>query len=476
MARCFAGIKKKVGLFEMNKYFGDWKFYKKLLWLAVPIMVQNAITNFVGFLDNIMVGQLGTEQMSGVAIVNQFVFVFNLCVFGGLSGAGIFGAQFFGCKDYRGVRDTFRFKVITGIVIAVLTFAVFIGFGRNLIQLFLTASSAEDSAATFQHGIVYLAVILFEIIPFIVVQIYASTLRETGETVVPMAAGIAAVFVNLVLNYILIFGNFGAPKMGVAGAAVATVISRVIECAIVVCWTHLHTRKNLFIVGAYRSLKVPMPLTKKILVKGTPLMLNEILWAGGMAMINQCFSVRGLSVVAALNITSTIANLFNIVFIAMGSCVAILVGQNLGANEFEEARETAAKVITFSVLATVGTSIILFLASGLFPRLYNTSQQIRIMAGEMIRINALVMPLQAFLHATYFTIRSGGRTWITFLFDSAYTWCIAIPFAFCIVHFTSFQIIIIYSMYCSLDIIKATVGFILLKRGIWVRNIVEETA
>ena len=222
-----------------------------------------------------MVGQLGTEQMSGVAIVNQFVFVFNLCVFGGLSGPGIFGAQFFGCRDFKGVRDTFRFKVITGAVISILTFAVFIGFGQNLIQMFLTASSTEDSAATFGYGMTYLSVILFEIIPFIIVQIYASTLRETGETVVPMAAGIVAVFVNLVLNYILIFGNFGAPKLGVAGAAVATVISRVIECSIVVCWTHLHKRKNLFIVGAFRSLRVPIALTRKILVKGTPLMLNE---------------------------------------------------------------------------------------------------------------------------------------------------------------------------------------------------------
>lgn len=460
----------------MSKYFGDWKFYKKLLWLAVPIMVQNAITNFVGFLDNIMVGQLGTEQMSGVAIVNQFVFVFNLCVFGGLSGAGIFGAQFFGCKDYKGVRDTFRFKVITGAVIAVFTFIIFLGFGQNLIQLFLTSSNAEDSVATFEYGMAYLGVILFEIVPFIIVQIYASTLRETGETVVPMAAGIAAVFVNLVLNYVFIFGNFGAPKLGVAGAAVATVISRVVECGIVVCWTHLHTRKNLFIVGAYQSLKVPAALAKKILIKGTPLMLNEVFWAGGMAMINQCFSVRGLSVVAAMNITSTIANLFNIVFIAMGSCVSILVGQHLGANAFKEARETAARVITFSVIVTIVTSIILYAASGLFPRLYNTSQQIRYLAGNMIQINALVMPLQAFLHATYFTIRSGGRTWITFLFDSAYTWCVAIPFVFCIVHLTSLHIIVVYSMYCSLDMIKAIVGFILLKKGIWVRNIVEETA
>lgn len=457
----------------MSKFVGDWKFYKRLLWLAVPIMVQNMITNFVGFLDNIMVGQLGTEQMSGVAIVNQFIFVFNLFVFGGISGAGIFGAQFYGSKDYKGVRDTFRFKVITGIVITVLTYIVFWVFGQNLIQLFLTSSTAEASKATFEYGMSYLMVILVEIIPFVVVQIYASTLRETGETVVPMVAGIVAVFVNLILNYILIFGKFGAPDWGVAGAAVATVISRIVECVIVVAWTHVHARKNLFIVGAYRTLRVPMSLAKKILVKGSPLMLNEILWSAGMTTINQCFSVRGLSVVAAMNITSTIGNLFNVVFIAMGSCVAIMVGQHLGANEFDKAKETAAKVITFSVFITVLTSIVLYITSGFFPGLYNTSGEIRDLAKILIQINAIVMPVQAFLHATYFTIRSGGRTGITFLFDSGYTWCLAIPFTYCIVHFTGLDITIVYAMYCSLEIIKAAVGFILLKKGIWVRNIVE---
>lgn len=459
----------------MSRFIGDARFYKKLLWLAIPIIIQNAITNFVGFLDNIMVGQLGTEQMSGVAIVNQFVFVFNLCVFGGLSGAGIFGAQFYGCKDNKGVRDTFRFKLIIGIIVAIATFIVLLAFGQNLIQLFLTSSSGADSQATFEYGMDYLMVILLEIIPFILVQVYASTLRETGETVVPMAAGVAAVFVNLILNYVLIFGNFGAPKMGVAGAAIATVISRIVECCIVVGWTHFHAKRNLFIIGAYRTLRVPASLAKQIMIKGTPLLLNEVLWSAAMASINQCFSVRGLSVVAAMNITSTIANLFNVVFIAMGSCVSILVGQHLGANEFEEAKDTAAKVISFSVFLTVITSVILFTAAGLFPKLYNTSDEIRGLAETLIRINAIVMPLQAFLHATYFTIRSGGRTWITFLFDSAYSWCIAIPFAFGIVHFTSLGIVVIYALYCCLDIIKSMVGFILLKKGIWVRNIVANS-
>ena len=455
------------------KLIGTKKFYKHLLLLAVPIMIQNAITNFVGFLDNIMVGQLGTAQMSGVAIVNQFIFVFNLCVFGGLSGAGIFGAQFYGNGDQKGVRDTFRFKVIAGIVIIVGTLAVLLTQGESLIRLYLNGEGSVDPALTLQYGKEYLAVILLGIIPFVLVQIYASTLRETGQTMVPMISGIVAVFVNLVFNYILIFGHFGAPKLGVAGAAIATVMARVVELLIVVIWTHRNKAKNAFIVGAYRTLRVPADLALRIVKKGMPLLFNEVLWAAGIAVVNQCFSLRGLEVMAGLNISSTIGNLFNVVFIAMGSAVAILVGQQLGANEFERAKETSAKVIAFSVVLTIGTSILMIVLGSLFPRLYNTTPEVRQLATNFIRITACVMPMQAFLHATYFTIRSGGKTVITFLFDSGFSWCVALPFAYLVVHFTGLGILTIFAMYSLLDSIKAVVGFILLKKGIWVQNIVE---
>ena len=456
----------------MKKLIGDKVFYKRLLFLSVPIMVQNAITNFVGFLDNIMVGQLGTEPMSGVAIVNQLVFVFNLLVFGGLSGAGIFGAQFYGNGDNKGVRDTFRFKIILGIIIAIVALALFLSMGENLIRLYLTSGDAGDLEATFRYGKEDLLIILFEIVPFVLVQVYASTLRETGETMVPMIAGIAAVLVNLTFNYILIFGKFGAPRLGVAGAAIATVLARVVECAIVIAWTHMHKKKNPFIVGVYRTLRLPGSLAWSVIKKGSPLLANEVLWAGGVAMANQCFSLRGYNVMASTNISSTIANLFNVVFIAMGNAVAIMVGQELGASKFEKAKDTAGKVILFSVLCTVLTSLIMISLSGVFPGLYNTTGEVRNMAGAMIRITAYLMPLQAFLHATYFTIRSGGRTVITFLFDSAFSWCVAIPFIYCIVHFTGLNILTVYTLYYALDVIKASIGFILLKKGIWLQNIV----
>ncbi len=202
--------------------------------------------------------------------------------------------------------------------------------------------------------------------------------------------------------------------------------------------------------------------------------MNEALWSAGIALVNQCFSVRGFTVVAATNISSTIGNLFNVVFIAMGSAVAIMVGQQLGASQFDRAKDTAAKVIAFSVCCTVVTSLLMILISGVFPGLYNTTGEVRDMAGAMIRITAYLMPMQAFLHAAYFTIRSGGRTIITFLFDSGFSWCVSIPFIYGIVHFTGLPILAVYTLYYSLDFIKAAVGAVLLKKGIWLQNIVEQ--
>ena len=459
----------------MKKLIGTKAFYKRLLALAVPIILQNMITNLVSLLDNIMVGKVGQDPMSGVAIVNQLIFVFNLLVFGALSGAGIFTAQFYGSGDDKGVRDTFRFKILLGIGIAIVTFVVLICAGEPLIRMYLTADTGTgDLDAIFRYGKQYLTIILWEIIPFIIAQVYASTLRETGQTFVPMMAGGAAVLVNLVGNYILIFGKFGAPQMGAAGAALATVISRVVECLIIVVWTHYKKEQNRFIVGAYRSLKVPMQIAIDITKKGTPLLANEVLWSMGIAFVNQCFSVRDVIVLPSVNISSTIANLFNVVFLAMGNTVAIMVGQQLGANEFEKAKDTSAKVIAFSVAVTILTGALMALFAGAFTSVYNVSGEVRDMAKTMILITACLTPLQAFLHATYFTIRSGGRTVITFLFDSGFSWCVAIPFVYCLIHFTSLPILVIFTLYYLLDAIKATVGFILLKKGIWLQNIVVE--
>lgn len=458
-----------------KKYIGDRAFYQKVLFIVIPIMIQNAITNFVGLLDNIMVGQVGTDQMNGVAIVNQLLFVFNLCVWGALSGAGIFTAQYYGKGDHEGVRNTFRAKLVLTSVVAVVGIVLFLTKGEWLIIRFLHETDGVGNAEnTLYYGRAYLHVMLIGLIPFVISQAYANTLRDVGETVLPMKAGIAAVLVNVALNYILIFGHFGAPRLGVVGAAVATVVSRFVEMAIVVIWTQTHKEKHPFIVGAFSSLRIPRQLMRQILIKGAPLAFNEGLWALGVTLLNQNYSMRGLSVIAALNISSTISNLFSVVYLAMGDAIAIIVGQLLGAQKMEEAKDTDRKMICFSVLCCLVIGFTMSLFRNLFPAIYKTEPQVRSLAADFILITSVMMPFYAFLHACYFTLRTGGKTIVTFLFDSVFMWALAVPCAYLLTHFTALPILALYAIVQSLDFIKCIVGAVFVKKGVWLQNIVRE--
>ena len=458
-----------------RRFIATKAFYLFVLSVAVPIMIQNGISNFVNMLDNLMIGRIGTEQMSGASIVNQLIFVYNLCIFGGVSGAGIFTAQYFGQKNHEGVRQTFRYKIWLGTALTMLALVLFLTRGDALIGLYLKGEGTpEQIRQTLSYGKEYLQIMLLGLLPFMLTNVYASTLRECGETIHPMRAGVAAVLVNLVFNYLLIYGKAGFPEMGVAGAAAATVLSRFIELSIIVIWTHRHPEKNPFVVGLYESLKVPAALVKKIVIKGTPLLINEALWSGGMAMLIQCYSVRGLNVVASHNIANTINNVFNIVFIALGDSVAIIVGQLLGAGKMEDARDADRKIITFSVMCCTAVAAVMLFVAPFFPRLYNTEEEVKALARSFIIVNAVAMPMYSFLHATYFTLRSGGKTIITFLFDSMFVWVVSVPTAFILSRYTHLPVVTIFIIIQASELIKCVIGFVLVKKGVWLNNIVSE--
>ena len=458
----------------MKKLIGTKEFYKSVMTIAFPIMIQNGISNFVNLLDNIMIGRVGTEQMSGVSIVNQLMFVFILCLFGTVSGAGILGAQYYGQKNMTGVRDVLRIKLIIASAAMLIAVAVFMFFDAELISFYLHEGSKDgDLIATLHYGKEYLRIMLIGLPPFAVEMSYSSTLRESGETKVPMRASVMAVFINLVLNYILIFGKFGMPALGVAGAAIATVISRYIQAAYVVIWSHRHEVANPYIEGLYKNFNVSWNMFSKVFILALPLMLNETLWSAGTAAVNTCYAYRGLAVVAALNIQSTIYNIFNIMFIAMGDSIAIIVGQQLGAGQIKEARDTSSKIIAMAVFFAAVGGLMMFCVSGVFPRVYNTSDEVRKLATTLIRVIVCFTPIHAFLHALYFSIRSGGKTFITFLFDSVYLWIIAFPFAYFLDHYTGLDIRYMFILCQTIDLIKVMIGFFIYRSGIWARNITE---
>ena len=457
-----------------TKLTGDRAFYRRVFAVMIPVLIQQVITNFVSLLDNLMVGQIGSEPMSGVAIVNQLLFVFNLCIFGGMAGPGIFTAQFFGHEDPDGVRHTFRAKWFVGLAASAAGAVLLVCAGKDLIGLFLHEGSAGlDLQLTLENGMDYLHVMLWQMLPFAAVQVYSSTLRETGETKVPMMAGLIAVAVNLVFNYILIFGKLGAPALGVRGAAIATVLARLVEFAIVAVWTHRHADLCPFIRGAYRSAYVPVQLVKKMAVTGFPLLVNEVLWSAGMTTLNQCYSLRGLEVVSAMNISSTVSNLFFCAFFAMGSTVSIMIGQHLGAGRLEQAVDEDRKLIAFAVFLCTCVGAVMAVISPLVPRLYNTTDGVRRLAEQLLIVTSVMMPFFAFTNTSYFTLRSGGNTVITFLFDSVFQWGVCVPLAFCLSRFTAVPILPMYILVQSMELIKCISGYFLVRSRRWVNNLVS---
>ena len=208
------------------------------------------------------------------------------------------------------------------------------------------------------------------------------------------------------------------------------------------------------------------------MLRGMPLLLNECLWAIGQAKLSQLYSIRGLSVIAAFNISNTVADLFNVVFLSMGNAVAIMIGQALGANEYERAKREVWQLIALSVGCCVIMGSLLAIFSNIIPRLYNTTVDVRALAGRFLRISAAFMGVNAFANSSYFALRSGGKTLITFLFDSGFSWAVCVPVAAALIYWTSASISLIYAAVLATSILKCIFGFILIRKGVWIQNIV----
>ncbi len=445
-----------------------------VLAITIPMIVQNGLTNFVSLLDNLMIGRVGTNAISGVAIANQLMFVFWLLMFGATAGVGIFTAQYYGKGDVKGVRDTFRFKLIANVALAVVSGVVYYLMAPTLVSLFLEGDGTpEDAAQTLEIGVSYINIIIVSLVPIALSYAYAGTLKDTGNTKVPMIATMAAILVNLVGNAILIYGLCGLPAMGADGAAIATVVSRYVELLVLMIYTGTHSEKNPFIVGAFRSFRMPLSLVSQFVLKSLPLMANESLWALGMTMLNQCYSYRSLDAVAAVNIETTLWNLLTVAFIATGEAVGIVVGQKLGSGDIDTAKDYAVKMRDLTVFFGVVCGIIMMFLSPLFPKLYNITDEVSALSTTLIFISGIVMPLMAFTHASYFIIRSGGNTFITLVFDCGYTWLIVVPLAYCLSRYTGVSVPIMMFSVQLAEIIKCIIGEVMVRSGIWAKNIVK---
>lgn len=457
---------------SFRKYIGDKSFYKYVLGIAMPIMIQNLITNFVNLLDNLMVGFLGTEEVASVAIVNQLVFIYNLTLFGAISGAGIFATQYFGKKDYDGVRYTIRFKTIICFIMTLGFGLAFLLVGDLLIKNYLSDGSYNcDLDKALRLAKDYLLVIVIGFVPMAITQVYASTLKESGQTFVPMVAGVVAVVVNTFLNLMLIFGIGFFPKLGVVGAAIGTTVSRFVECTVVYGYICKNKKKHHYFKGAFRTMYIPSKTLRLFLKKGIPLLFNECIWSVGMSLLTLAYSKYGLIFVAAQSISSTVLNFFCIIFRALGIAVGIVAGKRLGAGEYDEAVDEVRKLNAFSVAVSVGIGVIVFFLADYITLLYNVAPEAKQWASFFIKVSALFAPFLSYENSAYFTLRSGGKILVTFLMDGCFVFFVTVPVAFLFQAFTPVAVTFV-AVQC-LSIIKTLIGAVLIKRKSWVCSIVE---
>ena len=306
--------------------------------------------------------RLGTESMSGVAIVNQLLFVFNLTIFGGLAGASIFGAQFYGKGDHKGVRYALRFKLIFSVLMAVIAIVALLFFNNPLISLFLTESeSGGDLVLTLSEAKNYLFVMLIGLIPFSFSQSYSSTLRETGETVSPMTASIIAIVTNFVLNYILIFGSFGAPRLGVVGAAIATVVSQLFSGLLCTWWFFtrvegIHfTRENCVLSAGHCG---------RLAYIGLPMGFEYSVSAIGAFIMQDAINLLGSTAVAAQTAGEKIRQMFTVPMASVGTAMATYVGQNHGAHRTDRVRQGIRDGCILQLCYCAAAWVVLFFVKG----------------------------------------------------------------------------------------------------------------
>jgi putative MATE family efflux protein len=447
----------------MHKFIGDKAFYKTLFTVAAPLVLQQLITTSVQLVDNVMVGKLSEQAIGAVSVVNQLYFVVILITFGALGGAGVFSAQYFGSKDYDKLKQTFRFKLIVGFMIASLSFIIFTFFGRSLIMIF------TDNEITIELALTYLSYAKWSAFAWILSVAISNTFREIGVTKPLLIISIVAILTNTILNYFLIFGHLFFPELGVEGAAIATTVSRVVE--VVLIFILLERKGHLFNTRLRALFHIDKKVLSSMIVMALPLLLNELFWSTGQTTFLHAYARRGDSALAAMNITGAISQLVFVTFGAIATAVAVLVGNTLGRNELDQARDNSRKLIATAVMVAAAAGLILFGLSFFILDLYSVSDATKQIAQFNIRINALFIPVFSFNVSLYFTLRAGGDTKSTFMMDAGYMWVLPVPVALILSYFTALPVTLMFLIIQAFDIPKMLFGLSRYRKEHWIKNL-----
>jgi putative MATE family efflux protein len=451
---------------KISALFNDKQFYRNLFAIALPIMFQNFISSFVNMLDTVMIGRLGTVELAAVGLGNQVFFLYNLALFGLCSGASIFTAQFWGKRDIQGIRRNTGF----GLILALAGAGLFTMAGLLVPDRIIAVYSHDP--AVIAAGAEYLRVLAPSFIPFGISMIFMHTLRSVERVKLPMAATFAALSVNAVLNYCFIFGAGPFPAMGVRGAAIATVISRITEMLILILASYIHKYPPAGSIG--ELLNFNTAYIRRFIRVVLPVLINEITWSLGISLQNLIFARTNTDAIAAFNIVGTINQLTWVLFIGLGNGVAVLIGKKIGEGDEKSARDYASRITIFAPLLALGAIVVLLLLSQLLPFIFNVNENVITMANTMFFLLCIFYPFRSFNISMVVGIcRAGGDTIFCVIYDILFLWAIALPLAALAGFVFHAPVWVLFLCVNSEECLKVILGFWRLRSGKWLRNVTK---
>ena len=451
-----------------EKYIGDKQFYKYVLSLALPMMFQGLLVSLSGLIDNLMVAGLGDSFLSGVAAANRFYMIFNFAVMGVVLAGGIFIGQYLGAKKPEKMKESFRASIILSYLVMIPFFIAILFFPTTVLRFFTTDLNV------IQSGLDYYKAIVWTMIPITMSLAIGTAIRSTGDTKTPIIASSIGIGVNLIFNYLLIYGNLGFLALGVYGSALATLISRLVEVGILF---YIMSIKHFDFATKIKDIfKIENKLFKLITKNAINIAGNEILWASSMAFLMKFYSTRGPAAMTAYSIAGSVSDIFFILFGGMSAATTVLVGHKLGADDFVGAKSNGYKLLALSIAMALFFGFTMIGISNLVPIIYtDVSVEAQQIAINLIRIVGLLFWTYMYNLQILFMLRAGGDSFSAFIMDSGFMWLINIPVVGFFTYYTNMPIVYLYLIGQMTDIVKLIVSTFVFKKELWVKNVTDFT-
>lgn len=445
--------------------FKDKEFFLQLVKVATPIALQNLLMSFLNMLDTVMIGSLGDLPVAAVGLGNQVFFILSLVVFGITSGTAVYISQYFGKKDYQALKKPVAYALALCFMCSIAFLLVAIIIPEKCLMLF------TNDAEIIKLGTEYLKTAAFCYPMFGVSFCFAVSLRSTEKAHVPLIITAVALGINTILNYVLIFGHFGFPQLGVRGAAVATLFARGTEAIIFI--VYIYAKKSIIAVKAHHFV-FDKEFFAKYVKTAMPVVANETLWGLGMSVYNAVFGRIGREVVAASQISKNIEQILTSLCIGVGSAAAVMVGKKIGEGNKSGAWIYAKRLVFISTALGAAVGFVLLLLSEIVLMPYNVSDVAREYAMQFLIVLSIAMPFKMFNYVNIVgVLRGGGDTVYCFILDMCAVWLIGVPFVYLTGLWLGLPVIFVIISLNSEEVVKGLVGFRRLKSKKWINDLVN---